>query len=103
MTERLTEELELLEPFGKGNTRPVFAVRNVRILESRVLGKHQNMLRLKLMDEEGTAMDGVFFREDMQQVLSDFQKKDRLHFLYYPEMNEYRGRKKLQIRILDYC
>ena len=103
VTERLTEELELLEPFGKGNTRPVFAVRNVRILESRVLGKHQNMLRLKLMDEEGTAMDGVFFREDMQQVLSDFQKKDRLHFLYYPEMNEYRGRKKLQIRILDYC
>ena len=61
------------------------------------------MLRLKLMDEEGTAMEGVFFREDMQQVLSDFQKKDRLHFLYYPEMNEYRGRKKLQIRILDYC
>lgn len=103
VTERLTEELELLEPFGKGNTRPVFAVRNVRILESRVLGKHQNMLRLKLMDEEGTAMEGVFFREDMQQVLSDFQKKDRLHFLYYPEMNEYRGRKKLQIRILDYC
>ena len=103
VTERLTEELELLEPFGKGNTRPVFVVRNVRILESRVLGKHQNMLRLKLMDEEGTAMDGVFFREDMQQVLSDFQKKDRLHFLYYPEMNEYRGRKKLQIRILDYC
>ncbi len=103
VTESLIEELELLEPFGKGNTRPVFAVRNVRIWESRVLGKHQNMLRLKLMDEEGTAMEGIFFREDMQQVLSDFQKKDRLHFLYYPEMNEYRGRRQLQIRILDYC
>lgn len=103
VTESLIEELELLEPFGKGNTRPVFAVRNVRVLESRVLGKNQNMLRAKLMDEEGTVMEGLYFREEMQQVLSDLQGKDRFHFLYYPEINEYRGRRQLQARILDYC
>ena len=103
VTESLIEELELLEPFGKGNTRPVFAVRNVRVLESRVLGKNQNMLRVKLMDEEGTVMEGLYFREEMQQVLSDLQGKDRFHFLYYPEINEYRGRRQLQARILDYC
>lgn len=39
VSEQLVEELSLLEPFGKGNTKPVFAARNVQVLESRVLGK----------------------------------------------------------------
>ena len=103
VTEELTGELELLEPFGKGNTRPVFAVRNVKILESRVLGKNRNLMRLKLMDEEGTVMDGIYFRDNMQKTLSDLQEKDRFHLLYYPEIDEYRGRRRLQVRVLDYC
>ncbi|MDE7320455.1 MAG: single-stranded-DNA-specific exonuclease RecJ [Lachnospiraceae bacterium] len=103
VSEKLTEELLLLEPFGKGNTKPVFAARNVTVLESRVLGKNQNVLRMKLMDESKTVREGIFFSSCMQEVLEDLQKKQVMHILYYPEMDEFRGQRRLQLRILNYC
>ena len=103
VTERLVEELSLLEPFGKGNTKPVFAARNVQVLESRVLGKNQNVLRMKLMDESGTTLEGIYFHNCMQEVLRDLQGKKAIHILYYPEINEFRGRRSLQLRIQGYC
>ena len=74
VSEKLTEELLLLEPFGKGNTKPVFAAGNVTVLESRVVGKNQNVLRMKLMDESKTVREGIFFSSCMQEVLEDLQK-----------------------------
>lgn len=103
VSERLVEELSLLEPFGKGNTKPVFAARNVQVLESRVLGKNQNVLRMKLMDESGTTLEGIYFHNCMQEVLRDLQGKKAIHILYYPEINEFRGRRSLQLRIQGYC
>ena len=102
VSERLTEERSLLEPFGKGNTKPVFAARNVRVLESRILGKNQNVLRMKLVDESGMPRDGIFFSGCMQQVLEDLQERQTVHMLYYPEVNEFRGERNLQLRILNY-
>ncbi len=102
VSERLTEELSLLDPFGKGNTKPVFAARNVRVLESRILGKNQNVLRMKLVDESGMPRDGIFFSGCMQQVLEDLQERQTVHMLYYPEINEFRGERNLQLRILNY-
>lgn len=103
VSERLVEELSLLEPFGKGNSKPVFAAKGVQVLETRVLGKNQNVLRLKLKDESGTTMDGIYFSDQMNEVLKTMQQKPRLAFLYYPEINEFRGQRTLQLRILDYC
>ena len=103
VSERLVEELSLLEPFGKGNTKPVFAARSVQVLESRVLGKNQNVLRMKLMDESGTTLEGIYFHNCMQEVLRDLQGKKAIHILYYPEINEFRGRRSLQLRIQGYC
>ncbi len=103
VSETLVEELALLEPFGKGNTKPVFAVRNVQIIESRVLGKHQNVLRMKLMDESHTTLEGIYFSSCMAEVLMDLQRKPTMHMLYYPEINEFRGQRNLQLRILNYC
>lgn len=103
VSERLVEELSLLEPFGKGNSKPVFAAKGVQVLETHVLGKNQNVLRLKLKDESGTTMDGIYFSDQMNEVLKTMQQKPRLAFLYYPEINEFRGQRTLQLRILDYC
>ena len=103
VSETLIKELELLEPFGKGNTKPVFAARNVQIIESKVLGKHQNVLRMKLMDESHTILEGIYFSSCMSEVLMDLQRKPTMHMLYYPEINEFRGQRNLQLRILNYC
>jgi single-stranded-DNA-specific exonuclease len=103
VSETLVEELELLEPFGKGNTKPVFAARNVRILEARILGKNQNVLRLTLMDESGCRLSAIYFRDEVQEVLAELQQRSTVHILYYPEINEFRGQKNLQIRVLGYC
>ena len=53
VTEEFIEELSLLEPFGKGNTKPVFAVRNVELLGARILGKNRNVLKLRVRDGRG--------------------------------------------------
>ena len=103
ITERLVNQLGCLEPFGKGNSKPVFAAKGVQVLETRVLGKNQNVLRLKLKDESGTTIDGIYFSDQMNEVLKTMQQKPRLAFLYYPEINEFRGQRTLQLRILDYC
>lgn len=103
VSETLVDELELLEPFGKGNTKPVFAARNVHVLESRILGKNGNVLRMKLQDDSGAVLEGILFRDQMNEVLNDIQKKTVMHMLYYPEINEYRGQKKIQLRIVNYC
>lgn len=102
VSETLVEELELLEPFGKGNTKPVFAARNVRILESRILGKNRNILRMKLQDESQGILEGIYFNSCMDEAFEAMRKKPAMHMLYYPEINEFRGERKLQIRILNY-
>ncbi len=103
VSEPLIEELALLEPFGKGNTKPVFAARNVQILEAKVLGKNQNVLRMKLVDESQTVQEGIYFNSCMQEVLADLQGRPKIHILYYPEVHEYRGRRSLQLRVVNYC
>lgn len=103
VSEQVVKELSLLEPFGKANTKPVFAARNVRVLESRVLGKNQNVLRMKLMDESGMTLEGIYFNNCMQEVIADLQKKPTFHILYYPEINEFRGKRTLQLRVQGYC
>ena len=103
VSEQVVKELSLLEPFGKANTKPVFAARNVRVLESRVLGKNQNVLRMKLMDESGMTLESIYFNNCMQEVIADLQKKPTFHILYYPEINEFRGKRTLQLRVQGYC
>lgn len=103
VSEQVVKELSLLEPFGKANTKPVFAARNVRVLESRVLGKNQNVLRMKLMDESGMTLEGIYFNNCMQDVLKDLQDRQTMHILYYPEINEFRGKRTLQLRVQGYC
>ena len=60
VTKELVEEMELLEPFGKGNPKPVFADKNIRVREKRVVGKNRNVLKLTLGDAYGYVYDAVY-------------------------------------------
>lgn len=102
ITRELIEQISLLEPFGKGNTKPVFAQKGLRVLESRVLGKNRNVAKVKLMDPSGTVMDGVYFGE-AEEFVRFIDGKDSISVTYYPEINIFRGRESIQIVIQNYC
>lgn len=98
---RLVEELSLLEPFGTGNEKPVFAAKGVQLTDLRVIGKNRNVLKCRVREETGTCMPAVIFGEAdrMEKELKDFS---RVNITYYPEINEYNGYKTLQLVIGDY-
>lgn len=96
VTEALVEELERLEPFGQGNEKPVFAQKNVGIRSLRIFGKNRNVVKLLLRGEEGTLMDAVLFA-DGDAFLGEKGNREQLDILYYPAIDSYLGRNKLQI------
>lgn len=101
ITEQLIKELELLEPFGKGNTKPLFAERNLRVISPRIFGKNRNVLKCRLEDAAGNQMEAVYFG-DVEACLKAMEEKHVMSFTYYPSVNEYMGRRTLQLTIVNY-
>lgn len=102
ITKKLIGEIGLLEPFGKGNTKPLFAQKNLRVLECRVFGKNRNVAKFRLMDESGAGIDGVYFGE-AEEFASYVRGKERISVTYYPEINRYMGRESIQAVVQNYC
>lgn len=101
VTEPLVEELELLEPFGKGNTKPLFAEKDLKVLNPRIIGKNQNVLKFQVQDVNGNQMEAVYFG-DVSACLEYIKQKPRLSFTFYPSINEYMGVRTLQITVVNY-
>lgn len=101
ITEPLVKELELLEPFGQGNEKPRFAQKHVHIRSVRVMGKNRNAVKLSLMSDQGTVMDGLVFSNGdvFEEELGSCRTMD---IIYYPGVNEYNGNRSLQIVIEEY-
>lgn len=97
----LVEELEILEPFGKGNTRPVFAQKNIRPVNCRVLGKNRNVVKMKLLDTEGNSIDGVYFGKG-DEFVSRIRQKGSIDMVYYPAIDHWQGRESLQAVITHF-
>ena len=117
VTERFIQELSLIEPFGKGNTKPVFAVRSAEVLSGRVLGKNRDTLKLRLKDASQTVIDALYFkhadellgtlakrygRQAVEGMLMGQRTRMTLSVTYYPGLNEYMGRVTPQITITHY-
>ena len=116
VTAALVEELAMLEPFGNGNSKPVFAQKNVTILSMRYIGKSGQFLSMKLRDAEGTEISGVYFG-DAGEFVAEMEKaygtgtadeviagRKTVSFdiCYYPDLNQYNGREYLQVQIGGY-
>ncbi len=99
--EPLIEELELLEPFGQGNEKPLFAQKGLYIRSVRVLGKNRNVVKFSLATDQGTPMDAMLFA-DGDSFLEELGDSRVLDVIYYPAVNEYNGNKNLQIVIRNY-
>lgn len=102
ITKELVEQISLLEPFGKGNTKPVFAQKNLRVLDHSIIGKNKNVVKLKLLDPQGISVEGIYFGE-AEDFVNFIREKDSISVTYYPEINRFRGRESLQIIIQNYC
>ena len=102
LSKKLTEQLKVLEPFGKGNSKPLFAQKNLRAVGIRVLGRNRNVAKMLLIDENGIKMDAVYFGE-AQEFVDFVQVHDTISVTYYPEINVFQGRENLQVVIKNYC
>lgn len=112
----LTEQLQLIEPFGKGNEKPVFAQSGVSVRRVNIMGKDKNVMRLTLMMDNGETITGLNFEPDVfisrikewfgesecDRILNGTANRVVLDVAYYPDINDYAGRRELQVRIIEY-
>ena len=101
ISERLVHQLDLLEPFGNANEKPSFAQAKVPVKSISRIGKEGQYAKLLLETDARQTMEGLFFG-DADQLENDLKEKDTLSILYYPQINEFRGRTSLQVVIKDY-
>ena len=117
ITEHLVEELHVLEPFGKGNTKPVFAEKNLNLLSARILGKNKNVIKMQVQNGLGTVMDAMYFGDvdvfrgylnekfgyaETEKLFWGRENAVTLSVTYYPGINEYRGNRTIQIVVQNY-
>ena len=108
----LIEELNVLEPFGKGNSKPVFGVKDAKITKAMLLGKDKNVLKLKLLTNNNITIDAMIFNdlenfeskiiekygnEELDNLYNKSNNNIPMDFTFYPSINEWNGNKSIQI------
>ena len=102
ITEHFIEELEYMEPFGKGNTKPVFAARGVVMQHVKINGKNKNVAKATAIDAAGNRMEAICFH-DAQEFAERCEKNNgKMSITFYPGINEFRGERQIQIVITHY-
>ncbi len=95
---KLIEELDMLEPFGEANPKPVFADKELLVEDARIYGANKNVLKLKLKTPRGKTVEAVRFLRDESGIPAVGEK---ISILYYPDINEFKGIKNIQLVIED--
>lgn len=118
VTAKFVKQLSVLEPFGNGNPKPVFAQRNLRLLRGRILGKNSNVGRYTVEDDTGRQFEMMYFgnmdawhafltkqygQEAYDRLYQGRGGEIRIHVIYYPDLDVYQGRERLQMIMQDYC
>lgn len=102
ITEHFIEELEYLEPFGKGNTKPVFAARGVFMQHVKIIGKNKNVAKATAIDAAGNRMEAICFYDAQKFVEQCERNNGKMSITFYPGINEFRGERQIQIVITHY-
>ena len=114
----LLEELKTLAPFGKGNEKPIFADKNLKIKKLQILGKAGNVLKLTIENSTNYRMTAIMFdrtqefmgfikekfgQEEINKALLGQNNAITFMATFYPTINEFRGNIDLQIVIDRFC
>ena len=102
ITEHFIEELEYLEPFGKGNTKPVFAARGVFMQHVKIIGKNKNVAKATAIDAAGNRMEAICFHDAQEFAKQCERNNAKMSITFYPGINEFRGERQIQIVITHY-
>ena len=112
----MIKQLDLLEPCGNGNTKPVFAGRHIKICSAKVLGKNRNVVKMSLLSDAGTRMTGIKFcdaDEFMNDIEARYGKIERdllevgqaqhiyCNMLFYPDINVFMGSESIQLIVKE--
>ena len=118
VTMNLIEQISLLEPFGKANSKPIFAEKELKILKMQIKGKTGNAIRLDIEDSRHFRMTAMLFgrtKEFMAFLKEKYGEgeiekalegaKNDIGFMatYYPQINEYQRIQSVQIVIDRFC
>lgn len=113
----LLEEIKCLEPYGKGNSKPLFGEKNLKIKQARILGVNKNVLKLDLLSPTNISFDGIIFsnsqyfieeignkygKNELNKVLKGLDNDIMVDILYYPDINEFNGRTTIQLIIENF-
>ena len=101
VSEELIRELELLEPFGQGNEKTQFAQKDLTVRSVKVRGKNRNSVKLSLVTPQGLPMEGMVFT-DGDAFVEGMGENRKMDVVYYPEINEYNGRRSIQVVIKEF-
>lgn len=96
--EKLVGEIERLSPFGHTNPQPLLCFRKAKILESRVVGRNANHLKLKLK-VENKALDGIGF--NLGAYAETVAAADVVDLAFVPAMNSFNGRRSIQLEVKE--
>ena len=102
ITEHFIEELEYMEPFGKGNTKPVFAARGVFMQHVKIIGKNKNVAKATAIDAAGNRMEAICFHDAQEFAERCERNNGKMSITFYPGINEFRGERQIQIVITHY-
>ena len=102
ITEHFIEELEYMEPFGKGNTKPVFAARGVAMQHVKIIGKNKNVAKATAIDAAGNRMEAICFHDAQEFAKRCERNNGKMSITFYPGINEFRGERQIQIVITHY-
>ena len=99
------ESLDRFKPFGKDNSRPVFANKSVDIAAISMIGKDKNTLKLSLF-QDGKYYNAIKFQaeDDYNYLKEKFNGNilgKKIDIVYYPDVNEFRGNRSLQLKLID--
>ncbi|MBP3477206.1 MAG: single-stranded-DNA-specific exonuclease RecJ [Lachnospiraceae bacterium] len=117
VTPAFVRQLSVLEPFGNGNPKPVFAQKNLKICKGRILGKNSNVGKYLVKDETDRQYDMVYFgnmelwhdfltehfgEDERRRLYLTGSDRIRISVIYYPDINVYQGKESLQMVMKDY-
>ena len=119
ITYGLIKEISYLEPYGKGNTRPLFVEKDIQVIKAAIIGKNRNVLRMTVassvqpalrftamlfqkLDVFEETIKNKYGESELQALYAGNETSIYMDMTFYPDINEYNGIQTIQLIIQNF-